>query len=272
MSDLTATEKRVLERHLGMGSGYVLDFSNRTFAEFMIDTARIDPSDQKYNPYSGSGSKANLLRAIWKVEPNHVVGKILTEMLSLCNDGSSEHEQCLRIATRLVQSAPVDLDALAPDSGSRDFDILVREVESAISRNEPEAGLDRLHTYTVKFFRSVASVRGVAVDREKPLHSVVGEYIKVVRAAGLIESDMSERILRSAISTLEAFNKIRNEQSLAHDNKPLGYDESILVFNHVCGVIRFVRALEDRERKRVEGETRAQETAAHGPVDDELPF
>src|SRR5262245_19040867 len=114
-----------------MGSGYVLDFSNRTFAEFMIDTARVDPYDAKYNAFSGSGSKANLLRAIWKVEPNHVVGKVLAEMLTLCNDGSAEHEQCLRIASRLVLSAPVDLDALSPDGGSRDFDMLVRDVEAA---------------------------------------------------------------------------------------------------------------------------------------------
>jgi hypothetical protein len=37
MSDLTAIEKRKLERLLGLGSGYVLNFSNRTFEEFILD-------------------------------------------------------------------------------------------------------------------------------------------------------------------------------------------------------------------------------------------
>ena len=37
MSDLTASEKRKLERLFGMGGRYVLDFSNRTFAEFVED-------------------------------------------------------------------------------------------------------------------------------------------------------------------------------------------------------------------------------------------
>ena len=47
MSDLTAIEKRKLERALGMGSGYVLDFSNRTFAEFFLDNFGIDIYDDK---------------------------------------------------------------------------------------------------------------------------------------------------------------------------------------------------------------------------------
>ena len=32
-----------------MGSGYVLDFSNRTFAEFVIDATNRDPYDAKYD-------------------------------------------------------------------------------------------------------------------------------------------------------------------------------------------------------------------------------
>ena len=38
MSDLSNVEKRHLERLFGMGSGYVLDFSNRTFEEFILDS------------------------------------------------------------------------------------------------------------------------------------------------------------------------------------------------------------------------------------------
>jgi hypothetical protein len=45
MSDLTAIEKRKLERALGMESGYVLNFSNRTFIEFFLDSFAIDIYD-----------------------------------------------------------------------------------------------------------------------------------------------------------------------------------------------------------------------------------
>jgi hypothetical protein len=35
MADLTFTERQKLEQLFGMGSGYVLDFTNRTFADFV---------------------------------------------------------------------------------------------------------------------------------------------------------------------------------------------------------------------------------------------
>jgi len=64
MSDLTSIEKIKLEKLLEMGSGYVLDFSNRTFQKFVLENLNIDIYDEKYN-YS-SGSKANRLRGFWE--------------------------------------------------------------------------------------------------------------------------------------------------------------------------------------------------------------
>jgi hypothetical protein len=79
MSELTTREKRRLEEMLGMRGGYVLDFSNRTFAEFVRDSTDRDIYDARYD-YS-SGSKANRLRAFWNEEENQLVGKLMTEML-----------------------------------------------------------------------------------------------------------------------------------------------------------------------------------------------
>jgi hypothetical protein len=55
---------------------------------------------------------------------------------------------------------------------------------------------------------------------------------------------MTDRILKSSISTLEAFSHVRNDASLAHDNPTLNYDESLLIYNHVCSTVQFVRAME----------------------------
>lgn len=172
-------------------------------------------------------------------------------MLAYCRPPRSDpdrarlFEECERIAARLMQDAPVaDLDAITPEGTERNFEMLARAVRDAIEKNEPEAGLDRLHTYVTKLVRKLAEKRGVTVDRDKPLHSVFGEYVKVLRAASLIHSMMTERILKSSLSLLEEFNRVRNEASLAHDNPTLNYDESLLIFNHVCSSVRFIRALE----------------------------
>lgn len=75
MSDLTSIEKIKLEKLLEMNSGYVLDFSNRTFQEFILENSNIDINDEKYNYHSGS--KANRLRGFWKEESNSTVGKLI---------------------------------------------------------------------------------------------------------------------------------------------------------------------------------------------------
>ena len=60
MSDLNMKEKRAFERVLGMKTGYVLDFFDRTFREFVADSTDHDIDDGRYN--YASGSKANRLR------------------------------------------------------------------------------------------------------------------------------------------------------------------------------------------------------------------
>ena len=246
MADLTNTEKRQFERLLGMGGGYVLDFSNRTFAEFVMDATGRDPYDAKYDRGS---SKANRLRGFWAAEPNRLVGKLMGEMLqysrtSVDNQDPALRAQCKRTVARLVQDNPVqELDALVALGNERDFEVVAKAVRDAIDRDELEAGLDRLHTFVIKYVRSLREAQGVVVDRDKPLHSVFGEYVKQLKQDGHLESEMTARILKSSISTLEAFNDVRNNRSLAHDNPVLSYEEALLIFNHVAASLRFLRSI-----------------------------
>lgn len=74
---------------------------------------------------------------------------------------------------------------------------------------------------------------------------------------------MTERIIKSSISVLEAFNDMRNNKSLAHDNPILNYEESLLIFNHVASSIRFIKSLEYRIKHA------PQQVAT---IDVDLPF
>lgn len=268
MSDLSFIEKNQLEKLLDMRGGYVLDFSNRKFDAFIVDSVQ---KDIYTNPYARAGdSKANRLRAFWDLEPNHVVGKLLGDLLDYCRNLEPEPDEdlwtrCSRIVERLRQGAPViDVGAIDPQLNERGFHILARSVKQAIDANEPESGLDRLHTYVLKYMRHICERSGITAPREKPLHSLVGEYVKHMKSEGRIESEMTERILKSSISTLEAFNRVRNEQSLAHDNPLLNYNESLLIFNHVASAIRFIEMLERESESEAPPESAA--------IDDEIPF
>jgi Abortive infection C-terminus len=271
MSDLTFLEKTKLEKLFEMAGGYVLDFSNRTLAEFVAESTGRDIFDTRYD--YASGSKANRLRAFWTREPNHIVGRLITDLLGYCRSAPGRPDpdpllvDCERIAARLMQSPPVEaLEAITPEGSERGFEVLAKAVRESIEKNEPDAGLDRLHTFVTKLIRTLSERRSIAVDRDKPLHSIFGEYVKALRAGGLIESDMTERILKSSISIMEAFNWVRNDTSLAHDNPTLNYEESLLIFNHVCSSIRFIRALESR------GERAASSLRSGEIPEDDVPF
>src|SRR4029077_10766849 len=112
--------------------------------------------------------------------------------------------------------------------------------------------------------RVLCKEHGISSGAEKPLHSMFGEYVKRLRESGQIQSEMTERILKSSISVLEAFNHVRNDQSLAHDNPILDYDEALLIFNHVAGSVRFLSSIERKIRAR-----------EHEPAqisEDDVPF
>ena len=271
MSDLTNMEKRAFEKLLEMSSGYVLDFSNRTLDDFVMDSVGKSIYDNKYD--HNSGSKANRLRAFWIVEPNHVVATLMRDLLEYAKDERGlTSEKCDRIVERLSLDMPVpDIEVITAYNAEKEFSVLAETVRDSIEKNQPEVGLDRLHTFTIKYLRMICEKHGINTgqattsDKQKPLHSLMGEYIKSLKNEGLIESEMTERILKTSLSNLEAFNKVRNEQSYAHDNQILNYEESLLIFNQITSIIRF---LESIERKcSVES---AQNTSASD--DWEVPF
>lgn len=77
MSSLKMPDKVVFEKLFDRG-GYVLDFNDRTFAEFFREHG-INIEDQKY--YFNGTSKMKRLRAFWEVEPDIVVGRVVDALL-----------------------------------------------------------------------------------------------------------------------------------------------------------------------------------------------
>ncbi len=78
MSSLTAVEKLYLEKILDMGGGYVLNFTDATFAEF-FKRYKVNIHGNQYLTYGTS--KAKKMRAFWERESDALVGRVLSEML-----------------------------------------------------------------------------------------------------------------------------------------------------------------------------------------------
>jgi len=271
MSDLTGIEKVRLEKLFGMRGGFVLDFTDRTFQAFILETTKIDVFSTEY----GQCSKANRLRHFWNKENNYNTAKLNKALLDCWienNNGVSEgekqtYEECLKTVDRLLKEYPVDnLDAIQSYSDGKNFSLLAETIREAIEKNQPETALDRLHTFVVQHVRHLCNKHKISFSKDDALHSIFGKYVKFLKSNQMLESEMSERILKSSISVLEAFNDVRNNQSFAHDNLILSYHESIFIFNNITNAIKFIESVEemlDRNNKQMEG----------AKVDkDELPF
>lgn len=153
---LSFIEKAKLEKLFEMGGGYVLDFSNRTLEEFVLQSVHKNIWDDAYN-YS-SGSKANRIRAFWDREPNSIVGKLIAALLEYrelrhpSRDEESQrlHEDCRRIVERLSSTRRAGESAAAT----------VRPVLERPSASAPSsAALDTL--------RSDLEALSVQPDRQK---------------------------------------------------------------------------------------------------------
>ena len=84
MSSLTEIEKRYFEELLGTRTGYVLDFSGATFAEFFRNTVRVDIVAKQYVfRSSGSNLKFQGFYTVWpraedeKLLPTMQVNEVL---------------------------------------------------------------------------------------------------------------------------------------------------------------------------------------------------
>jgi Abortive infection C-terminus len=235
----------------GNGAGYVLTFSDRTFAAYFRDEFRIDIDHERYR---GAGtSKGKRLRTFLAVEDGTLTARVLRALWDersaiLARQGREEtpglSDRFFQIVHRLQGDATIpSTDAIDRFANDETLDELVAAIQRDIGANKPQAALDRLHTYCMKKFGHLIEGRGGTCGKDDPLHSRAGKYIKFLEAGGTLQP-ISTRILKSSISIFEEFNNIRNNKSFAHDNEIVGLHEARFIFDSISSVLRFIRSIE----------------------------
>lgn len=83
MANLSFSDKQLIESVFGMSSGYIINFSNREFEEFMSDVVQYNI----YTKYPGL-SKAKIFREFLKDESEPFVGKAIVLLINHMNDNN----------------------------------------------------------------------------------------------------------------------------------------------------------------------------------------
>lgn len=104
-------EKKIIEKFLGMESGYVLNFTNSKLSDFFLENFNINIYDEKYS--DKGDSKAKRLRTFWEKESNLLVAESIEKMIEwweseklineeeITNNQKVLAEKCKEIANNL---------------------------------------------------------------------------------------------------------------------------------------------------------------------------
>lgn len=257
MADLKRSEIRAIENAMAFprGFGYVLDFSDRTFDEYFQDEFGVEIYSELFNT-CGTSKRNHLLSYLQQADNSSALG-VLRSLWDLREGLLSEHEGRLGLQDAVKDGEPFrkvierlqgEPDAVLSDgiqtfAPDRTLDELVADIERSLAANKPEVAVDHLHTYCMKRFSHLLKVRGIECGDDEPLHSRFGKYRKQLMSERKLH-EFTDRALKSFISILESFNDLRNNHSLAHDNKILETFEARFIFSSINAMLVMIRTLE----------------------------
>jgi hypothetical protein len=249
MVDLKHSDIRIIDEAFESPSkGYVLDFSDRTFAEFFEDEFNIDINAGRYT--ANGSSKMNRLRTFFRVSDAPTAARVMRRLWEYAESENPGHarfgteERLFALIARIEGTSRIaSTDAIDRFAADETLEELVSAIQRDINADRPAAALDRMHTYCAKKFGHLLDKRGVAWTTDEPLHARVGKYVKALQAEKPLQ-DMTLQILKNSIGIFDKFNHVRNNQSLAHDNEVLQKDEARFIFDSVSAVLRFVKSVD----------------------------
>lgn len=229
MSSLSKADKKIVEKLLGMAGGYVLDFSNNTLSEFVVDSVEVDIYDDKYE-FLGT-SKANRLRALWSLEPDHLVGRLLLALVDYRVDQNPETaaqesdliQKCRVIAGRLLEITP-SLGGLQSHAQSLDANHLlqqIRRIEGSV-QTDPALAIGTAKELVETCCKMILAESGQPCPSGADLPALTKQTLKELKlipdsipdtAKG---ADSIKRLLSNLATVCQSLAEIRNLYGTGH--------------------------------------------------------
>lgn len=188
MSVLSIADRSNLERHFGMSDGYVLNFSDRTFGEFVFEAVGLDIHDEKYT--ADGTSKAKKLRTLWKVESDHTVGKLILALidydasLSTTQDAEAKDlvDKCRQIATRLLAGGPSlsELKEHAKVLSANHLAEQIRRLEASIE-TDPSLAIGTAKELIETCCKTILAERGKPVSGTPDVSTLTKQTLKELK-------------------------------------------------------------------------------------------
>jgi hypothetical protein len=194
MASVKRSDMRLIDQVFGMESGYVLDFSNRTFSEFFEDEFGMNIYEEKYQVRGGS--KANLLRGFIDVEDDYLVGKALRKLYEYRTQSmvaadstrvlpATLEKQFFDLIGRIEAGvSPPVLTSLSGAAQVLNFDTVTRDLDRARAsiNTDPEDAVTAACSTVESVCRSILIELGLGLPEKK---DIKGLFAAVRKPLGL---------------------------------------------------------------------------------------
>ncbi len=138
-----------------------------------------------------------------------------------------------------------NLDYVKVKYSHDDFIKLTESIQQELKNDKPEIALSNLHTLIFKMIRMLCEKHELDYEKNETLDALFGKYRNHLNNKNLINSKMTNKILKSSVDILKEYNYVRNNQSSAHPNELLNYHESDFICENISSFMKFIRFLEE---------------------------
>jgi Abortive infection C-terminus len=236
---------KVVNRYIGVSSGYLGDFSYRTHAEFYTEYCDLD-----IDPSTYEGATRERFIEILSTRSPLDQAKILRGVIDRFGDDADNNPNRSQLRPEMevwiarLEGAPaVDLDT--PKQTRHVVVRALADADELIRTNGATSAVDRIHTALHGHVLALCESTGIEVDHE----TTTNRALKLLRqnhpalaASGPRAGDIT-RILGAMATVLDSLNPIRNNASVAHPNAQLlDEPEAHLAINAARTVFAFLDA------------------------------
>ena len=227
MADLQYGDKHSLEELFGMSSGYVLAFTDRTFYEFFREVVNVDIHSEKYLAYGSS--KARKLRVFWDTEPDHLVGKVLVELIKVAQETATPVtkdllEKCQNIANKLLVGK-INLDHLNQVAIQFNNEYILQQsqrMENALESDDLELVIGTAKELIETCCKTILEKRGASLNGNPEMSDLTKAVFKELKltqddvSPGLKGADSFRRIQSNLASLSNEISMLRNYYGTGH--------------------------------------------------------
>ncbi len=249
MSDLKPADIQEIIRYIRKktkkGAGYVWDFNDTTFQEFIQGCTGCDINSEKYK--ENGTSKEKRLRQFLIVEENSRVILLLEELLDygvrrnfLLKTYIPQINKIIKELKKYEKTIQIKDSTI---KNKKEEELLLKEIKEKISRYQYEFAIDRLHTLLKYKYEDIFK----SINREikgKTLDSMAGELNNILRQNEVFKEKTTFSILSATKKIMKDFDDARNNKTYAHANSIMEKNEAEFLCIYMIDYYNFINKID----------------------------